>query len=195
MARFRFNHPYKGGARFAAAVSRMKIAFIGTHGTGKTTLCHLLTGEMRKRGMNAEMVTEIARKCPLPINKDTTHDAQLWILVTQIASEIEAAGTYEHVICDRSVLDNYAYEVVHSGRDALMESMMDRWLPSYDVLFKAPNCYPLVADGVRDTDREFQAEVDRVIDTLLAEKGVAYVPLPDEGQLDAVLSYLRLEGL
>jgi hypothetical protein len=49
----------------------MKIAFIGSHGVGKTT-------------------------------------AQAWILHTQIAQEIATEAQNEIVICDRSVLDNYA---------------------------------------------------------------------------------------
>lgn len=175
-------------------MASMKIAFIGTHGTGKTTLCHLLVGEMRKRSMNAEMVTEIARKCPLPINQETNEDAQLWILATQVASELEAAGKYDYVICDRSVLDNYAYQVVNGGKHELMESIVDRWLSTYDYLFKAPNCYALEADGVRDTDIEFQGIVDRKVDELLADKCITCVELPakPEKQLGFVLKYLKL---
>jgi len=170
----------------------MKLAFIGTHGTGKTTLCHLLTGEMKRRGMNAGMVTEIARECPLPINKKSQPESQLWILMTQIARELDSQSKYEHVVCDRSVLDNYAYNVYNSGRHALMEHMVDSWIGSYDVLFKAPNCYPLVGDGVRDTDLRFQAEIDTLVDALLAEKSVPYVTLPADDQLEFVVSYLKL---
>jgi len=48
----------------------------------------------------------VARRCPLPINQQTTVRAQDWILLTQMALEIEAAATHEIVLCDRSVLDN-----------------------------------------------------------------------------------------
>ena len=50
-----------------------------------------------------------------PINEGTTYDAQAWILHTQIAEEIAAAASNEVVICDRSVLDNYAYLVARVG--------------------------------------------------------------------------------
>ncbi len=170
----------------------MKIAFIGTHGTGKTTLCHLLTGELKRRGIHADMVTEIARKCPLPINQDTNADAQLWILVNQIGAELEAANSHDYVICDRSVLDNYAYQVVNSGGHTLMEGLVEEWILSYDILFKTPNCIEMEADGIRDTDIEFQKTVDKQVDQLLIEKGVDYVVLPDkpEEQLGFVLDYL-----
>ena len=79
----------------------MKIAFIGTHGVGKTTLCHDLVATVRRRGVNADMVREVARLSPLPINRQTSLDAQTWILVTQVAEEIRSASQHELVICDR----------------------------------------------------------------------------------------------
>ena len=54
----------------------MKIAFIGTHGVGKTTLCFELAALLKKRDRVVEMVREVARFCPLPINRDTTVAAQ-----------------------------------------------------------------------------------------------------------------------
>jgi len=47
-----------------------KIALIGTHGTGKTTLAHELTAESKKRGIHTEFLGELARECPLPINEN-----------------------------------------------------------------------------------------------------------------------------
>ena len=37
----------------------MKLAFIGTHGTGKTTLCYDLTAGLKRQGLNADMVKEV----------------------------------------------------------------------------------------------------------------------------------------
>ena len=48
---------------------RMKIAFIGTHGVGKTTLCYDLAAALKKRDLTVELVREVARECPLPINQ------------------------------------------------------------------------------------------------------------------------------
>jgi len=53
----------------------VKFAFIGTHGVGKTTLCFELAALLKKRDRIVEMVHEVARFCPLPINRDTTIDA------------------------------------------------------------------------------------------------------------------------
>src|SRR5215213_4907834 len=109
---------------------RLKIAFVGTHGVGKTTLCFDLASQLKRLDLGVELVKEVARRCPLPINEDTTVDAQGWILHTQIAEEMEAAATYEVVVCDRSVLDNYAYLVARAGRRPSLDPMdRDGWIP------------------------------------------------------------------
>ena len=79
----------------------MKIALIGSHGVGKTTLCFELAARLKRRNIDVEIVREVARRCPLPINLDTTVGAQEWILHSQIALEIEAAARHDVVLCDR----------------------------------------------------------------------------------------------
>ena len=116
----------------------VKIAFIGTHGVGKTTLCYDVGAVLKKKGLHVDLVKEVARLSPLPINRKTSLEAQLWILATQIAEEIRSAAHHEVVICDRSVLDNYAYLVFAAGRQRWLEPLVNRWMKSYDLLFKVP---------------------------------------------------------
>lgn len=47
---------------------RLKIAFVGTHGVGKTTLCFDLAAHLKRLDLNIDLVKEVARRCPLPIN-------------------------------------------------------------------------------------------------------------------------------
>src|SRR6478672_6678337 len=107
---------------------RLKLAFVGTHGVGKTTLCYDLAAQLKRLDLGVEIVKEVARRCPLSINENTTLDAQAWILHTQIAEELEAAALYEAVICDRSVLDNYAYLVARQGRREDLDGLVGRWI-------------------------------------------------------------------
>lgn len=174
----------------------MKIALIGTHGVGKTTLCFELAARLKRLDRPVELVTEIARECPLPINRDTTLDAQSWILHTQCARELAASRDAEAcVICDRSVLDNYAYLVHAVGRRPDLDPWIRSWCGSYTALFKVPVWQPPSYDGTRDTDEIFQREIDSTLDDLLMELEVDAVRLAADnpyGWTDGILRHLKL---
>jgi len=157
----------------------VKIAFIGTHGVGKTTLCYDLASLLKRQNVNVDIVKEVARLSPLPINRKTSLEAQTWILMTQVAEEIRSASQHEVVVCDRSALDNYAYMVLACGRQRAVERFVDHWMKTYDLLFKVPMSGGAASpDGVRDTDEFFMRSIDKVVDTLLAEKKMPFEPLP-----------------
>jgi len=160
----------------------VKIAFIGSHGVGKTTLCYDLAAALKKQGLHVDMVKEVARLSPLPINRQTSLDAQMWILTTQIAEEIRSAAHHEAVVCDRSVLDNYAYLVFAAGKQRWLEPLVNRWMKTYDLLFKVPIVGSPSADGVRDTDEFFMRSIDRLVDELLADRKLAHERLPESGR-------------
>jgi len=152
---------------------KLKVAFIGTHGVGKTTLCYDLAAILKRQGWNVDIVKEVARQSPLPINRQTSLDAQTWILTTQVAEEIRSASRHEAVVCDRSAIDNYAYLALACGRQPSLEPFIESWMKTYDALFKVPIVGAVTPDGVRDTDLGFLQAVDRQVDAFLAEKKVA----------------------
>lgn len=168
----------------------MKLAFIGTHGVGKTTLCFDLAARLKRLDWSVDIVKEVARACPLPINRETTREAQSWILHTQIAEEIAATARYQVVVCDRSVLDNYAYLVEAGGRSTALDALVGEWLATYAGLFKVPVVQAPAYDGTRDLHAGFQQAIDRRIDALLAEFGVPchrLEPGHREGWIEATL--------
>lgn len=139
----------------------LKVAFIGSHGVGKTTLCYGLAARLKARDVILQLVEEVARRSPLPINQETTIAAQTWILHTQIADELVAASRHELVICDRSALDNYVYLLLAAGKQPMLESLVDGWMQTYALLVHVPILDELRADGLRSTDPIFQREVDQ----------------------------------
>ncbi|MBL0891743.1 MAG: ATP-binding protein [Gemmatimonadaceae bacterium] len=151
---------------------RLKVAFVGTHGVGKTTLCFDLAAQLKRLDLGVDLVKEVARRCPLPINEDTTYDAQAWILHTQIAEELAAAAQYEVVVCDRSVLDNYAYLVARLGRRLELEPLVREWVRGYHALFKVPVLHAPRFDGKRAVSPAFQQEIDEIIDELVRDFAV-----------------------
>ena len=174
---------------------RLKIAFVGTHGVGKTTLCFDLASQLKRLDLGVDLVKEVARRCPLPINEQTTPDAQSWILHTQIAEELAAAAIYEVVICDRSVLDNYAYLVARAGRRPDLDPLVRSWIGTYDALFKVPVLGAPSFDGTRAVSPTFQLEIDATIDRLIETFDVGVAPLDPEdrdGWIGVVMNSLGL---
>ena len=175
----------------------MKVAFIGTHGVGKTTLCFELAALLKKRDRTVEMVREVARFCPLPINRDTTIAAQSWILHTEIAEELVAAHKAEIVICDRSTLDNFCY-LLYTGKAPALEPLVRWWTSTYKLLIKVPIVADPMFDGLRDTDVAFQRAIDEKIDQVMQEWGVEAVRLDTERRpfwaADALNAVLPLLG-
>lgn len=146
----------------------MKLALIGTHGVGKTTLAYEICSLLKKADHNVELVTEVARRSPFPVNEATTLEGQLWILHAQIAAELDAASRAPHVICDRAVLDNYCYLVNKFGRQSQLEEWLVWWMKSYSLLVAVP---PLAdgipPDGFRSESLEFQHRIHDLLGDLL----------------------------
>jgi len=176
----------------------LKIAFIGSHGVGKTTLCYGLAARLKARDVALDVVHEIARRCPLPINEETSVAAQSWILHTQISEEMVAQARYPVVICDRSALDNYVYLLLAAGRQDALEPLLDYWMKSYGLLIHIPILDLPSPDGVRATDPTFQRAVDDRLIRELEQRGLESFELDPEARehwLDTAeeLAWNRLE--
>ena len=161
-----------------------KLAFVGSHGVGKTTLCYGLAARLKADDISLDVVGEIARRCPLPINRDTTLAAQAWILHTQIAEEILAGARYEAVICDRSVLDNFVYLLLSTGPQPNFEALVDSWIGTYDLLVQVPIVGDPRADGLRSTDPSFQKAVDERLTREVNARGLDVLDLVDIDRAD-----------
>jgi nicotinamide riboside kinase len=180
------------------AGDRFKLAFIGSHGVGKTTLCYGLAARLKARDLAVEVVHEVARRCPLPINEESSLDSQSWILHTQVSEEIVAQHRYPVVVCDRSVLDNYVYLLLAAGRRPGLEALVRAWTPSYDLLVHVPILEEPSPDGIRSSDPAFQRAVEDLLGRELAARGLTPLHLDPSGRADwldaveaAVLDRLR----
>jgi nicotinamide riboside kinase len=177
-----------------AAETRFKLAFIGSHGVGKTTLCYGLAARLKRRDVALEIVHEVARRSPLPINEATTVPAQRWILLAQMAEEVVAAARYPVVLCDRSVLDNYVYLLLAAGPDPLFGDLVESWLGTYDLLVRVPVVEQPSPDGVRAADPGFQRAVDARLEQELDRRRLPVLRLDaaaSDDWLDAVEREVR----
>jgi hypothetical protein len=147
-----------------------KVALVGTHGVNKTTIAYELAGVLKRRGKTVELLTEIARECPFPLNERASREAYQWIIARQVQLEIEKSPRADVLVCDRAVLDNFAYYVRRYGgvgeeAEALVVYCRS-WMKTYDLLLRLPITQPLAPDGFRSTDLEFQQEIDDLCDRL-----------------------------
>lgn len=173
-----------------------KIAIIGTHGVGKTILTLSVASELRKFSIDADVVCEISRRSPYPINEATTRQGQLWILATQMQQELECGLRSRMVVCDRSLLDNYAYMVRAVGRQLYLHPLLREWLPTYDVLFYAPMIEEqVVPDTKRAPSPVFRLEIDKIIRGLLVEfevdRRVVHLPIDRSQHVASIMQTLR----
>ena len=147
----------------------MKLALIGTHGVGKTTLAYEICSLLKKADHNVELVTEVVRRTPFPANEGSTVEDQLWILHMQIARELDASSRAEHLICDRSVLDNYCYLVSKFGRQPQLEQWLRWWLESYSLLVSVPPMADgIPPDGFHSENLEFQERIHELIGEMVS---------------------------
>lgn len=102
------------------------IAHSGAHGTGKTTSVYQHAAELKimHPGKTVSVLTETARFCPYPINKNTSEHAQLWILTRQINKELSMLPLFDFIVSDRTAVDAIAYTIA-AGFDSLAGAMVD----------------------------------------------------------------------
>ena len=166
----------------------MKIALIGTHGIGKTTLAHDIMTRLKKRGIDAGFLSEIVRECPFPVNENTTRKSQLWIMLMQIIKELEFEERYGVLICDRSVLDSYCYYAKKFGKSEVLEPLIKKHLETYALIIKVPLRDGFLKDDkFRSTDKKFQKDIDEKMDGLLKKFGVNFASISSEEENEKII--------
>jgi nicotinamide riboside kinase len=157
----------------------VKIAFVGSFSTGKTTLANLFAREW-----DYPLLPEVARQVVelgFPLDQSATAETEALIFLKQWRAEM----SHERFVADRSIYDVLAYA------DWVMENQDgDRkenhlWYESreiatydlrarYDHVFYLPVEFPIVLDGLRPDDPAFQADIDRRIRHLLETADVSF---------------------
>lgn len=155
----------------------MKLGCMGAHGTGKSTFALRLAASLKDLSPDESVgvLLEAVRSCPWPVNKQTTDEAQRWIFHRQMIEELELSARNEIVICDRTILDPLAYSE-RAGLGDLVDAYMPaalEWMETYDeIYFLRPNGI-IAADGFRDTDPQFQKEIDAILERYVNAFGIS----------------------
>ena len=181
----------------------MRIAIIGAHCTGKSTLIEEFLKQWPMYKRPEKTYRDIIKEQKLDINKQGTKESQKAIL-NALVDEIQLASTSEdkHIIFDRCTVDNIAYTLWHYAKETPgfdSEFIIDSKtiaalsLKHIDLIFYLParKEIPLTAREGRETDEVFREEVDNIFDSLVTsyEKNTgAFFPKED------CPAVIRLEG-
>jgi len=146
-----------------------KVAFVGSHGSRKTTAVHAFANTMQRAGRSVEHGREVVRDNPLGINEGATGEAQLWVLTSQIRQELTLSRRSEVLVLDRGVMDNFAYYLrACGGEDPFsVEPLVRAWSATYDMVVRLLPDIDLRDDGVRSTSDEFRSDIEDILDDRL----------------------------
>ena len=100
-----------------ASTKPLKLAFTGSHGTGKTTLISAIAEKLAEKKVSVELVREIPRLVCEAVDDDrffrqdaNTFAKQTLLLQGQIQAELAAGlDSPELILCDRALLDHWIY--------------------------------------------------------------------------------------
>ena len=169
--------------RSIAYALRVRIYFVGSHATGKTTLCRHVS---RRYGL--PMISEVARAVlaeletgldALRTDMELVAEYQERVFARQVAVERLHDGRF---VSDRA-FDNLAYVAEHTTNAAAM--MNDQrfrdymaWVAEGIVFFLRPHQSLLKDDGVRaGTSWDSVLRIDGMVKLMLEQHGIAYLPI------------------
>jgi predicted ATPase len=171
------------GVRSIAYSIDVRIYFVGSHATGKTTLCRHVS---RRYGL--PMISEVARAVlaemetgldALRTDMDLVAEYQERVFARQVAVERLHEGRF---VSDRA-FDNLAYVAEHTTNAAAMmndQRFRDymRWVSEGIVFFLRPHQSLLKDDGVRaGVSWDSVLRIDGMVKLMLEQHGITYLPL------------------
>lgn len=156
-----------------------KIGFIGSQGTGKTTMMFELAVFLKKAKQDVSILSEVARSCPLPINEETTKESQFWIFGKQLTREQTMKGKI--LISDRTLLDVLLYSArKFPNISNTLKPFVREYMKTYTaIIYLPPNDKYLLKDNIRSVDKRFRDEIDKLAKEMLEELAISYIHLDD----------------
>lgn len=156
----------------------MKIGFVGSHGTGKTTLLK----EIESRNLFPDHKIVYSRRLDLAYGLDISQDgykgfgfdlgveASDSINLFSLMFHAYALKHHEDMISDRCLLDVLAYTkseynkgLIQEGTLDFMEKLVFRDVQQYDYLFYLEPEFELEDNGIRPVMDGFQEEINTIV--------------------------------
>jgi predicted ATPase len=167
----------------------MKVLICGAFSTGKTTLVAAMRAAIsQERWSSIDVIADVSRSCPLPLNKGQKSAATVWLLGRQLQREAECSVDEEAlVLCDRGIpdlLSHYYWAVRHANAVKEIEfcAFATKWIETYDRIFLSrvnPDVL-IEPDSLRVEDEIYRKELDQIIFDLLRDSNVEFHILPHD---------------
>lgn len=153
----------------------MRIGFVGSQGTGKSTLLEAINKELNLTRANNPQRLFKENLENFALNGQTTYQNQC-VILGSYAFELLSNKDY---ITDRTLIDVFAYSrassIITKEECAKMEFVFSVLIKKYDYIFYTPIEFDIEADGVRDTNEAYRQIVDVHIRDIMNEHNVNYV--------------------
>lgn len=177
----------------------MKIAIVGAHGSGKSTIISSVYSELKKDDYRVFVAPEVARSSLYLAANEKTPKMQMDLFGRQISSEMTNSRNCDILLCDRSLFDILMYTRIFFEEEAegmsyadSMSSFCKAYSHSYDHIFMTSKLYSpeLIKDEIRPKNKELQEKAKGKLKDILDEFSVNYTIL-DENPEDCIINWVK----
>lgn len=176
------------------------INLLGASGVGKSTTAAGLFYEMKKRGLEVELVNEYVKKWAWTGRKVGALD-QVYIFGKQAKSEHDLYGKVDYIITDSPLLLSPIYEKFYSSDgESIVESSTLAHIEKAEksgvqhLNFIVPRTKPFNPKGRFETE-ETARQIDEIVKNYLLSKDIPFIQLTSIEQDDKVQEILKLIGV
>jgi nicotinamide riboside kinase len=183
----------------------MRVAFIGTQSTGKTTLLNRLCESHDEIYSICGVARSIIAR-GFPLGKKATMDSNCLFMSVQLSRESEYNPVFkDHLVSDRCMVDLLAHARVNRKLAItflpeymieLIEYVTVLSCRSYDLFFYFPVEFPQLNDGIREEDDNYRLEIGKEILQIAIELKLPMITITGtvDERLGQVLTEIRKSG-
>lgn len=180
-------------------IDNLKINFVGSQGTGKSTLLESMRKDSEFKGLKfqTEIVRDLVKKKNLSINEFGDANSQR-IFFNAYEKVLQKTG----YVSDRCLIDvhaytNWLYDHKSTNKEQELKSLYEEILRQrtsirnrdFGLVIYFPIEFDIVADGVRSVNKEFQKEIDGIIIDTLTKFDISYFTIT--GSVEQRLKQLK----
>lgn len=179
-------------------IDKLKINFVGSQGTGKSTLLESMRKDLEFKGLKfqTEIVRKLVKTKNLSINESGDANSQR-IFFNVYEKVLQKTG----YVSDRCLIDVYAYtNWLYDHKNTNSQELKNLYAEilrqrssirnrDFGLVIYFPIEFDIVADGVRSVNKEFQKEIDDIIVDTLTKFDILYFTIT--GSVEQRLKQLK----